>query len=160
MMTAMTSTEPVTVRLQRTFSATPAEVYRAWLDPELIGRWMYTRDRSGARAAVDERVGGRYSVWQMEHDGSEAGGMEAEIVELVPDERLVFDWRFVGPDRDAGPTYDTRLTVSFRAVEGGTELTLVHERLESLRAEMPDVADQVDAGWGMALDKLPSVLAA
>ncbi len=159
-MSTMSSTEPITLRLRRTFSATPAEVYRAWLDPALIARWLYTRDRSGARAEVDERVGGRYSVWQMEADGAEAGGMEAEIVELVPGERLVFDWSFVGPDRDAGPTYDTRLTLTFRAVEGGTEMTLVHERLESLRAAIPDVADQVDIGWGQALDKLPSALAA
>jgi|1186.fasta_scaffold10899_2 uncharacterized protein YndB with AHSA1/START domain len=159
-MNAMTTTDPIGIRLQRTFAASPRDVYRAWLDPEVIKRWLYTRDRSGARAEVDERVGGRYSVWQMEADGADAGGMEAEIVELVPDERLVFDWRFVGPDRDAGPTYDTRLTVTFRAVEGGTELTLVHERLESLSAGMPDVADQVDVGWGMALDKLPSALAA
>ena len=159
-MNATTTSKPISVRLQRTIAASPAEVYRAWLDPELIGRWLYTRDRSGARAEVDERVGGRYSVWQFEADGTEAGGMEAEILELVPDERLVFDWRFVGPDRDAGPAYDTRLTVTFRPVEDGTELTVVHERLESLRAGMPDVAEQVDAGWGMALDKLPSALAA
>jgi uncharacterized protein YndB with AHSA1/START domain len=159
-MTTMSSTEPIALRLQRTFSASPAEVYRAWLDPEVISRWLYTRDRSGARAEVDERVGGHYSVWQFEADGSEAGGMEAEIVELVPDERLVFDWSFVGTDRDAGPTYETRLTLTFRAVDAGTEMTLVHERLESLRAAIPDVAEQVDIGWGQALDKLPSALAA
>jgi uncharacterized protein YndB with AHSA1/START domain len=28
------------VRLQRTISAAPAEVYRAWLDPGLLRRWL------------------------------------------------------------------------------------------------------------------------
>jgi hypothetical protein len=38
--------------------------------------------------------------------------------------------------------------------DGATDLTLVHERLDALRAAMPHVADHVGTGWGTALDKL------
>jgi uncharacterized protein YndB with AHSA1/START domain len=159
-MTAMTTTEPIGVRLQRTFRASPAEVYRAWLDPELIGRWLSAANITVTRAEVDERVGGRLSVWHANADGEDTGGMEAEILELVPGERLVFDWHFVGPERQAGETFETCLTVTLRQVADGTELTLVHERLDALRAAMPEVAGNVSIGWGMALDKLPSALEA
>ena len=46
-------------------------------------------------------------------------------------------------------------TVTLRATADGlTELTLVHERLETLQAERRDVAEHVERGWEMALDKL------
>ena len=43
---------------------------------------------------------------------------------------------------------------------GGTELTLVHERLEELRVAMPTVADNVGPGWEDVLDKLAAALTA
>lgn len=50
---------------------------------------------------------------------------------------------------------DSLLTITLEYAPGGaTKLTLVHERLESLRSAMPDVADNVETGWQMALDKL------
>jgi uncharacterized protein YndB with AHSA1/START domain len=154
-MTAM-STEPVTVRLQRTIAAPPARVYRAWLDPELLAQWIAPWDRRVTRAEVEERPGGRVSIHQADEHG-DIGGMEAEVLELVPDERLVFNWSFVGPDREADPGMETRLTVVLREVDEGTELTLVHERLEGLRAAMPQVADKVTEGWNAVFDKLVKV---
>ena len=65
---------------------------------------------------------------------------------------------FVGPDRLAGPTYDSQLTVTLReAPDGATELTLVHERLDDLREALPDIATGVGPGWEMALDKLAAL---
>ena len=143
-----------TVRLSRVIRATPEQVYRAWLDPELLRRWLAPGDLVVLAVEVDERVGGAYRIWQgvAERQG---GGFEAEILELLPGRRIVFDWAFVGPDRDAGPRYDSRLTVTFEpTADGATELTLVHERLDDLAAALPDVAEMVGVGWGDVLDKL------
>ncbi len=159
-MTAKTTTDPGTaVRLQRTIAAPPARVYRAWLDPELLQRWLAAGDRSVTRAEVDERPGGRFRTWQADATGADAGGFACELVELVPNERIVMNWGFVGPQRRDGPSFDSRLTVTLRPVPDGTELELVHERLEALRAAMPEVAGNVSAGWEMALDKLAGALA-
>jgi uncharacterized protein YndB with AHSA1/START domain len=142
------------VRLYRTFPAPPERVYRAWLDPELMRRWLAPGDLTVTRAEVDERVGGRYSVWHA-GPGGDVGGFECELLELVPNQRIVARWGFVGPDRLEGPHYDSLLTVTFRETpDGGTELTLVHERLEELQAQRPDIADNVERGWEMVLDKL------
>jgi uncharacterized protein YndB with AHSA1/START domain len=148
-MTLMTA-----VRLQRTIPAPPDQVYRAWLDPDMMRRWLAPGGLEVMRAEVEEHVGGRYRVWHAGSEG-EVGGFECELLELVANERIVWRWGFVGPDRDTGPTYDSLLTVTLaRPPDGATELTLVHERLDDLREAMPDVADAVGPGWEMALDKL------
>jgi uncharacterized protein YndB with AHSA1/START domain len=144
----------VIVRLERSFVARPHEVYRAWLDPEPVSRWMAPGDLRVTRVEIDERVGGRYRIWQADRSGP-AGGFDCELVALVPDRRIVFRWGFVGPDRASGPAYDSLLTVTLHeAAGGGTTLTLVHERLDDLAQAMPDVAENVGPGWELALDKL------
>jgi uncharacterized protein YndB with AHSA1/START domain len=146
------------VRLSRTIPATPERVYRAWLDPELIRRWMAPGDLEVLAVEVDEKVGGAYRVWQGVAE-REGGGFEAELLELVPGRRVVFRWGFVGPNRDESPRYDSLLTVTFEpTADGATQLTLVHERLEDLAAAMPDVAAMVGVGWNIVLDKLESLL--
>jgi len=157
-MTAMT-TGQTAVRLERTIPATPHQVYRAWLEPELLRRWMAPGCFAVSRAEVDERPGGRYRIWHADA-GTERGGFDCEVLELVPDERLVFRWGFVGPDREAGPSYDSVLTITLcAAADGGTVLTLVHERLDALAAAMPQAAASVGVGWESALDKLPAAVA-
>lgn len=67
-MTATPTARPA-VRLQRTIPAPPERVYRAWLDPELMRRWLAPDALEVTRAEVDERVGGSYRVWQGNADG-------------------------------------------------------------------------------------------
>lgn len=154
-MTPMTKV-PV-VRLQRTLPAPPHEVYRAWLEPALLRQWM-APGFDVKRAEVDARVGGHLRIWHADAN-ADVGGFECEIVELVPDERIVFRWGFVGPEKAAGPVYDSLLTITLQAAKGNaTTLTLVHERLDDLAAAMPDGAKNVDVGWRLVLEKLALVL--
>lgn len=142
------------VRLERTIPASPHRVYRAWLEPDLLRRWLAPGGLEVTRVEIDERVGGHYRVWQAD-SGADVGGFECELLELVPDQRIVFRWGFVGPERNDGPAYDSLLTITLREAPGGaTALTLVHERLEALAAAMPDVAESVGPGWELVLEKL------
>ncbi len=157
-MTTETAAAPV-VRLERRIPAVPADVYRAWLDPDTLARWMAPGSLELTRAEVDERVGGAYRIWQGTNQG-DGGGFECRILELVPDERLVFEWAFVGPERTGGPVFDSLLTVTLSAApDGGTDLLLLHERLDTLHASMPEVAGQVGTGWALVLDKLAVAVA-
>jgi uncharacterized protein YndB with AHSA1/START domain len=154
-MTTMTE-----VRLQRTIPAPPDRVYRAWLEPDLLRRWLAPGEMTVSRVEAEERVGGTYQIWHATPAGEEVGGFVWELVELVPAERIVFLWRFVGPDRVFDDALDSRLTVTLREAPGGaTELTLVHDRLDAFGAAMPEILEQVGPGWGMALDNLPDALA-
>lgn len=142
------------IRLERTIAAPKRRVYRAWLDPDLVTQWM-APGIPVTRVEIDERVGGHYRVWQ----GDSGAGFDGEILELVPDERLVFRWGFAGPERRKGRVFDSLLTITFRdATGGGTVLTLVHERLEDLATAMPDVAEKVQPGWELVLEQLASAI--
>jgi len=152
-MTPDSSSRPA-VHLQRVIPAPPDRVYRAWLEPELLRRWLAPGEVQVTRIEVDERVGGHYRVWQGSVNG-DVGGFECEILELVPGQRIVFRWGFVGPERMHGPAFDSVLTVTFeQAPNGATALSLVHERLDGLHAAMPEVADNVGVGWELVLDNL------
>ena len=154
----MTPKKVPVVKLQRTLAAPPHAVYGAWLQPALLRQWMAPGGFEVKRAEVDARVGGHLRIWHADA-GLDVGGFECEIVELVPNERIVFRWGFVGPERANGPVYDSLLTITLQAAKGNaTTLTLVHERLDDLAAAMPDVADKVEVGWALVLEKLAPVL--
>ena len=86
------------VVLERIIPAPPHQVFRAWLEPDVLKQWLAPGSLEVIRAEVDGRVGGAFRIWQGNDDGP-TGGFECEILELIPDERLVFNWSFVGPDR-------------------------------------------------------------
>ena len=151
--------ERAVVRLERTIPAPPERVYQAWLDPGLLARWMAPGDFTVTHAEVVERPGGHYRI-RHAAAGSQVGGFDCELAELVPGQRIVFHWGFAGPEGRGGPVFDSLLTVTFREAPGGaTVLTLVHERLGDLAAAMPDVAANVGPGWEDVLAKLAGVLA-
>ncbi len=154
-MTTMTE-EHAVVRLDRIIPAPPHQVYRAWLEPEMLCRWMAPGSSEVTGAEVDERVGGTFRIWQADA-GSDVGGFDCQLLELVPDRRIVFRWGFVGPDRRDGPADDSLLTITLvEAVGSATALTLVHERLDDLAAAIPQVAENVGPGWNDVLAKLAS----
>ena len=68
----------------------------------------------GETREVETRVGGHFRIWHVEA-GSDVGGFECEILELVPHERIVFRWGFVGPERTAGAVFDSLLTITLHA---------------------------------------------
>ena len=153
----MPTPQPV-IRIERTIPASPSEVYRAWLDPDLVRRWMAPGSFAATQVEIDARVGGHYRIWHSD-SGAAAGGFESELLELVPDERIVLRWGFAGPDRASGPVFDSLLTITLAEQASGTALTLVHERLDDLAAAMPHVAQNVEAGWVDVLGQLTLLLA-
>jgi uncharacterized protein YndB with AHSA1/START domain len=145
------------VYLERLIPASPAEVYDAWLSPEVLRLWLAPGSIEITNAEVDKRVGGHYRIWHSA-EGSSAGGFECEITEMISNQLIVFRWGFVGPARTNGPVYDSLLKIHLEeASEGVTRLILVHERLEELASALPQVAEQVKGGWESVLTKLAAL---
>ncbi len=144
-------TQPFAVALRRTIPGARAEVYRAFLDPALLQRWMCPDDYVVATAEVDERVGGRHVVEMLSPRGDRLA-FESVIRELVPDERIVLDFRFVGPEK---VPETTRFAAAFAdAPAGATDVLLEHERLVPAPNFDPP---SVNAGWTSVLDKLEAL---
>jgi uncharacterized protein YndB with AHSA1/START domain len=141
------------VALTRTIAAPREEVYRAFLDPELLQRWFCPGEFAVVTASVDEHVGGRHVVEMLAPDGMRLA-FESVIRDLVPGERIVLDFAFVGPA--PGEREDSLLTVTLAdAPGGGTEVRFDHERITLA----PPNFDRpgVNAGWTSVLDKLEAL---
>ena len=150
----MTKRSATVAHVRRTIAAPPERVYRAWLDPQLLGRWFAPAGFTVRKAEVDERVGGRLSIWHADGAGNDVGESESEIVKLVPGEHIVLHWQFVDTSRTTNPAMATWLTVTFTPTPDGTQLYLTHDRLDGLRDRYLHIAEQVGPGWESALDAL------
>ena len=86
------STAPrINVRVTRRYTAPPERVFDAWLDAEMIGKWMFgpaLRDEEIVRLSLDARVGGSFS-FVVRRQGEEIDHM-GEYLEIDRPRRLVF----------------------------------------------------------------------
>jgi uncharacterized protein YndB with AHSA1/START domain len=131
------------VALVRHLPAPPDRVFAAWTRPEMMACWYGPHRTTVERAESDLRVGGRFRVVMREATGElhDVSGLYREVVQ---DHRLVFTWTW-----RATPDHESLVTVTLRAVDDGTELTLLHQRL----ADVPARDDHAH-GWGEALERL------
>lgn len=144
----------VAVRIERTLHAPPDRVFRAFLDPELMRQWITPDDLDLDRITVDARVGGRIEVWHS-RDGRSTGKFEGRYVKIDPPRELVYHWAFVGTEPEKGEYFDTLVKVELRPWgDGQTQITVVHERLETLREGAPHILPRLGPGWQNCLDKL------
>jgi uncharacterized protein YndB with AHSA1/START domain len=130
------------VRIQRHLAAPADRVFAAWIDPDILARWISPIGH--ARATVEPWPGGQLLVTMVE--GREIAHT-GEYREVIPNRRLVFTWQspYTGP----GPSV---VTVELDARDGGTLLTLTHEGLPA------DAVESHEGGWGQILDRLAAEL--
>jgi uncharacterized protein YndB with AHSA1/START domain len=136
----------VALVVRRTIRAPIARVFDAWTQPEQLRRWWGPRPVTCSDAEVDLRVGGVYRIGNALPDGTILWiSGEFEVVE--PPHRLVYTWRVEGKERPA--LQRSRVTVRFEARDGGTEVLVVHERIES-----EETRDDHEKGWNGCLASL------
>ena len=141
------------VALTRSIPGPREEVYRAFLDPDVLQRWFCPGEFAVVTASVDEHVGGRHVVEMLAPDGMRLA-FESVIRDLVENERIVLDFAFVGPEPHERE--DTLLTVTLRDAEGGgTEVRFDHERITFRPPEFDSPG--VNAGWTSVLEKLEAL---
>lgn len=149
--------EALSVNVSRLIRAPRERVFDAWVRPELRRKWWRTHRGEGlATCEVDAQVGGRYRMTQI-GGGCESSGddpnyewiMAGEFLEVDPPRKLVFTWN-VNHDP---PTVDERVTIEFREVEGGTNVTIRHEGILSSA-----MRDGTEGGWTTHLNAIAEVL--
>ena len=121
-----------TVRLHRVFRSTPGRVYRAFLDPDAMAKWLPPHGFTGRVLHMDARVGGSYRMTFTNFSNGQSHGFGGEFLELVPGERLRYTDRFDDPGLPGQMT----TTVTLAEVSCGTELHVVQEGIpEAIPAE-------------------------
>ena len=142
----MDSTATVTVR--RRFAAPAERVFDAWLDPEMIGQWMFgpnLREEEIVSLTVDPQVGGRFS-FLVRRQGKELDHV-GKYLEIDRPRRLVFTWGIAGISVD-----ETDVTIEIVPLDAGCELTLTHRKVWT------DYAERTEAGWTTMVGVLAKLL--
>lgn len=117
-----------TVRLHRVLRAPPAKIYRAFLEPEAIAKWLPPYGFTCRVQQIDARVGGSFRMSFTNFSTGHSHSFGGTYLELVPHERICHTDRFDDPNLKA----EMRTTVSLRKVSCGTELSIVQEGLPDL----------------------------
>jgi uncharacterized protein YndB with AHSA1/START domain len=134
--------------LVRRIAARPAIVFEALVTAEGIRSWWGPDDSPAISAEVDGRVGGRFRVRFRTADGLEHE-CAGEFLEIERSERVVMTWRWTQNGQLDEHDKVSRVEIRLRAIETGTELTLVHSLLTN-----EDSARAHEGGWDGALQKL------
>ena len=135
---------PSTIKLHRVFKTSPDRLYKAFIDPEAMVKWLPPHGFTGKVHSMDARVGGSYKMSFTNLGTGSSHSFGGEYLELVPGKRIVHTDRF-----DVGLVGTMKVTIDMKKVICGTEINIVQEGVPD---EIP--AEMCYLGWGESLDLL------
>jgi uncharacterized protein YndB with AHSA1/START domain len=138
-----------TVRLHRVLTAPPEKVYRAFVEPDAMARWLPPNGFTGKVHSSDTKVGGKYKMSFTNFTTGTVISFGGEYRELVPAERLRYTDNFDDPNLPG----EIQVTVTLKKTSVGTELNIVQEGL-------PDVIplEACYLGWQESLQNLAKLV--
>ena len=138
---------PGTVKLHRVFTSKAERVYKAFIDPAAMCKWLPPNGFTGTVHEMDARVGGSYKMSFTNFSTGSSHSFGGNFVEMVPNEKLVYTDKFDDPNLPG----EMRTTIEIKQVSVGVEINIVQEGI-------PDVipVEACYLGWqeSLALLKL------
>ena len=126
-------------------ATTPDKVWTALLDGEV------TRQYWGGHVNVPAAGWTRGAKWKHVAEGGKGAVRHVgEVLEIVPQKRLVLSWS--NPELAADKSKETRVAMDIEQVGSMVRLTVVHDDL------YPDMARRITYGWPLVLSSLKSFL--
>jgi len=117
------SDSPGTVRLHRVLRATPERVYRAFLDPDAMVKWIPPHGFTGKVHEMDARVGGGHRMSFTNFTTGTSHSFGGKYVELTQNEKIRYTDQFDDPNLPG----EMQVTILLNKVACGTELTILQE---------------------------------
>jgi uncharacterized protein YndB with AHSA1/START domain len=142
---------PNTIRLHRVLRAPAERVYRAFLDPDAMAKWIPPNGYTGKVHHMDARVGGTHKMSFTNFASGHNISFGGTYIELSPHTRIRYTDKFDDPNL-AG---ELQVTINLKQVSVGTELNIVQEGV-------PDVipAEACYLGWQESLMLLAKLVEA
>ena len=134
-----------TIRLHRVLHAPPERVYRAFLDPAAMSKWLPPNGFTGTVHHMDAKVGGTYKMSFTNFSAGNTHSFGGKYVELVPGEKIRYTDRFDDPNLPG----EMQATITLKKVSVGTEINIVQE---GVPAAIPPEACYL--GWQESLVQL------
>jgi uncharacterized protein YndB with AHSA1/START domain len=136
---------PNTVHLHRVFKAPPERVYRAFLDPAAMAKWLPPYGFTCTVHQAEARVGGTHKASFTNFTTGKSHSFGGKYLELKPNERIRYTDKFDDPSMPGELT----VTVTLKKVVCGTEINIE-------QAGVPDAipAEMCYLGWQESLLQL------
>jgi len=134
-----------TIRLHRVLKATPEKVYRAFIEPDALSKWIPPNGFTCKVHQQDPKVGGTYRMSFTNFTNGKAHTFGGTYLELVPGEKLRYTDKFDDPAM-AG---EIQVTITLKKVLVGTE---VHIEQAGIPAVIPP--EMCYLGWQESLINL------
>lgn len=140
-----------TIRLHRVLRASPDRVYRAFLDPDAMVKWLPPNGFTGKVHEMVAKVGGGHKMSFTNFTTGKSHSFGGTYLELTPHERIRYTDKF----DDANLPGEMQVTVNLKKVSCGTELNIVQEGV-------PDVipTEACYLGWQESLILLAKLVEA
>ena len=139
------------VQLHRVLRATPEIIYRAFLDPDALAKWLPPNGFTGKVHQMDAQVGGGYKMSFTNFTSGNSHSFGGKYMELKPHERIRYTNQFDNP----GLPGEMTTTVTMKKVSVGTELNVLQEGIPSA---IP--AEACYLGWQESLTLLANLVEA
>lgn len=137
--------EANTIRLHRVLRAPADRIYRAFLEPAAICKWIPPYGYIAESHHSDVRVGGSYRMSFTNFRTGESHTFGGMYNELIPNQRLRYTDKFEDPNMPG----EMQVTVTLRTVACGTEVTIVQENVP---VQIP--VEMCYLGWQESLTQL------
>ena len=142
---------PYTVQFHRVLRASPEKVYKAFLDPQALVKWLPPHGFTAEVHQADARVGGSYRMSFTNFTTGQAHSFGGAYLELVPGERIAWTDQFDDPNLPG----QMKTSVTLKKVSCGTDLRIVQEGLpDAIPPEMCTL------GWQESLTLLAQLVEA
>src|SRR5690348_8264543 len=112
-----------TVKLHRVLKAKAERVYRAFIDPDAMAKWLPPNGFTGKVHQMDAKVGGIYKMSFTNFTTGKSHSFGGTYLELKAHERIRYSDKFDDPNL-AG---EMQTTITLKKVSCGTELNVVQE---------------------------------
>ena len=111
------------IQLHRVLRSTPEKIYRAFLDPDAMVKWLPPDGFTAKVSHMEPKVGGTYKMSFTNFTTGQAHSFGGKYLELVPNERIRYTDKFEDPNM-AG---DMQTTIILKKLSCGTELNITQE---------------------------------
>jgi len=117
-----------TVHLHRVIAANPEKIYRAFLNPDALAKWIPPNGFTCKVHHMDAKVGGTFKASFTNFTTEKSIFFGGEYRELIQNERLCYTDNFDDPNLLG----EILVTVTLKKVSVGTELTIIQEGIPSV----------------------------
>ena len=147
----MNNYSTTTLKMIRNFNVAPERVFDAWVNPEMMRKWLFTLEGTNKVAQNNPQVGGTWEI--VDHRVGKDYRAIGEYMEIDPPKKIVFTFEMP----QFSDTVDT-ITVELKELKQGCEMTFTqniivpHEEnwtKSDIEKAHGEYHDQTEHGWNL-----------